>query len=60
VGYQADMAHSMLYTLGFNREQDRLLPVGYDWSDRSELDRAYKQVADALRPWTMDFHVAPE
>jgi hypothetical protein len=58
VGYQADMAHSMLYTLGYNREQDRILPKDYDWSDRSELDRAYKQVADALRPWTMDFHVA--
>ena len=28
VGYQADMAHSMLYTLGSNREQDRILPEG--------------------------------
>jgi sugar phosphate isomerase/epimerase len=58
VGFQADMAHSMLYTLGFNREQDRILPEGYDWKDRSKLDAAYKVVADALRPWTLDFHVA--
>jgi sugar phosphate isomerase/epimerase len=58
VGYQADMAHSMLYTLGYNREEDRILPKDYDWEDRSELDAAYKKVADALRPWTLDFHVA--
>ena len=58
VGYQADMAHSMLFTLGYNSEEDRLLPKDYDWKDRSELDKAYKKVADALRPWTYDFHVA--
>ena len=58
VGYQADMAHSMLFTLGYNAEKDRLLPEGYDWKDRSVLDAAYKKVADALRPWTYDFHVA--
>jgi sugar phosphate isomerase/epimerase len=58
VGYQADMAHSMLFTLGTNSEKDRLLPEGYDWQDRSKLDAAYKEVADALRPWTYDFHVA--
>ena len=28
VGYQADMAHSMLFTLGYNAEKDRLLPEG--------------------------------
>lgn len=58
VGYQADMAHSMLFTLGYNSEKDRLLPADYDWKDRSLLDAAYKKVADALRPWTYDFHVA--
>jgi hypothetical protein len=58
VGYQADMAHSMLFTLGYNSEKDRLLPADYDWKDRSLLDAAYRQVADALRPWTLDFHVA--
>ena len=58
VGYQADMAHSMLFVLGANAEKDRLLPDGFDWSDKAVLDAAYKKVADALRPWTLDFHVA--
>lgn len=58
VGYQADMAHSMLFVLGANAEQDRLLPADFDWADKAALDAAYKQVADALRPWTLDFHVA--
>ncbi len=58
VGYQADMAHSMLYTLGYNAEADRILPENFDWTDTEALDAAYRQVADALRPWTLDFHVA--
>ncbi len=58
VGYQADMAHSMLFVLGANAEKDRLLPADFDWSDKAALDAAYKQVADALRSWTLDFHVA--
>jgi sugar phosphate isomerase/epimerase len=58
VGYQADMAHSMLFVLGYNAEKDRILPKDYDWKDKAALDAAYKQVADALRPWTLDFHVA--
>jgi hypothetical protein len=58
VGYQADMAHSMLFVLGANAEKDRLLPKDYDWKDKAALDGAYKKVADALRPWTYDFHVA--
>jgi len=58
VGYQADMAHSMLFALGANAEKDRLLPPDFDWSDTAALDAAYRQIADALRPWTYDFHVA--
>jgi sugar phosphate isomerase/epimerase len=58
VGYQADMAHSMLFTMGYNAEKDRLLPKDYDWRDKALLDAAYRKVADALRPWTYDFHVA--
>jgi hypothetical protein len=58
VGYQADMAHSMLFVLGANAEKDRILPKDFDWSDKAALDAAYKKVADALRPWTYDFHVA--
>ena len=58
VGYQADMAHSMLFVLGANAEQDRILPADFVWSDKAALDAAYHKVADALRPWTLDFHVA--
>src|SRR3954447_23768409 len=31
VGFQADMAHTLLYTLGYNREQDRIVPEGFNW-----------------------------
>jgi sugar phosphate isomerase/epimerase len=58
VGYQADMAHTMLFTMGFNAPEDRLLPPDFDWSQTGQLAAAYRQVADALRPWTLDFHVA--
>jgi sugar phosphate isomerase/epimerase len=58
LGYQADMAHNLLFTMGYNAPDDRILPEGYDWADRSRLDHAYRQVARALRPWTIDFHVA--
>jgi len=58
VGFQADMAHSLLYTLGYNAPENRLLPEGFDWSDQSILMDALKKLTDALRPWTIDFHVA--
>ena len=35
LGFQADMAHTMLYTLGYNSPESRLLPADYDWSDRA-------------------------
>lgn len=58
VGFQADMAHTLLYALGDNAPEDRLLPPGYDWRDREVFDDAYAQLTAALRPWTCDFHVA--
>jgi hypothetical protein len=58
VGFQADMAHTMLFTMGFNAPEDRLLPENIDWSDADALAAAYKKMANALRPWTFDFHVA--
>jgi hypothetical protein len=58
LGFQADMAHTMLYTLGYNSPESRVLPADYDWSDRRVLVEALRQVAQALRPWTLDFHVA--
>jgi hypothetical protein len=58
VGFQADMAHTLLYTLGENAPEDRILPEGYDWKDRAVLDEALRTLTDALRPWTIDFHIA--
>jgi sugar phosphate isomerase/epimerase len=54
-GFQADMAHTMLFTMGYNAPEDCLLPQVFD---RAQLSDAYRKVASALRPWTIDFHVA--
>jgi sugar phosphate isomerase/epimerase len=58
LGFQADMAHTLLYTMGYNAPEDRVLPEGFDWGQRDAVDEAYRTVARALRPWTIDFHVA--
>jgi hypothetical protein len=52
------MAHTLLFTLGYNAPEDRLLPENFDWSDSDQLDAALRVLTDALRPWTIDFHVA--
>ena len=36
----------------------RILPQNYDWKDKAKLDEALKKLTAALRPWTIDFHVA--
>ena len=58
VGFQADMAHTLLYAMGYNAPEDALLPAGYDWKDAPKLDEALRRLTAALRPWTIDFHVA--
>lgn len=58
LGFQADMAHTLLYLLGYNAPEDALLPENFDWNDRERFDEAYATLASALRPWTIDFHVA--
>lgn len=58
LGFQADMAHTLLYAMGYNAPEHRILPDGYDWKDRSVLDQALTTITHALRPWTIDFHVA--
>lgn len=55
LGFQADMAHTYLYLLGYNAPEHALLKEGY--SD-DEFWAAYKTMTDALRPWTIDFHIA--
>ncbi|VAX38103.1 FIG01025644: hypothetical protein [hydrothermal vent metagenome] len=58
LGFQADMAHTLLYILGYNAPEDALLPADFDWTDEAALDEAYTTMTNALRPWTIDFHVA--
>ncbi len=58
VGFQADMAHTLLFTMGYNAPDDRILPENFDWKDQAKLDEALKKMTAALRPWTFDFHVA--
>jgi hypothetical protein len=58
LGFQADMAHTLLFTLGYNAPEDRLLPDPFDWSRSDQLDESLRVLTNALRPWTIDFHVA--
>jgi len=58
LGFQADMAHTLLYTLGYNALEDAILPPGFNWKDEGTLQQALKTMTNELRPWTVDFHVA--
>ena len=58
IGFQADMSHTFLYLLGYNAPEDRILPADYQWDDREALTEGLKKLTAALRPWTIDFHVA--
>ena len=58
LGFQADMAHTLLYVLGHNAPEDAILPADFNWQDTERLDAGLQQLTAALRPWTIDFHVA--
>lgn len=58
IGFQADMAHTLLYLLGINSPEDRILPIDFQWEDRKTFQEGLKTLTDALRPWTIDFHVS--
>ncbi|HJQ78642.1 MAG TPA: TIM barrel protein [Lacipirellulaceae bacterium] len=58
LGFQADMAHTLLFLMGYNAPEDRMLPADFSWSNAAALDAAYVELTNALRPWTIDFHVA--
>src|SRR3954469_19908781 len=57
VGFQADMSHTHLYILGANAEQHRIVPKNFHW-EPGEFHKAMTKLTKALRPWTIDFHVA--
>ena len=37
LGFQADMAHTLLYLMGVNAPEDALLPPDFDWSNKRGL-----------------------
>ena len=55
LGFQADLAHTYLYLMGYNAPEHALLQEGYT---EEEFYSAYEEMTDKLRPWTIDFHVA--
>jgi sugar phosphate isomerase/epimerase len=58
LGFQADMAHTLLFMLGHNAPEDRLVAADFNWNDTAAFDAGYERLTSALRPWTIDFHVA--
>ena len=58
LGFEADMAHTLLYLLGYNAPEDAILPANFSWRNEDKLEAAYGELTTALRPWTIDFHVA--
>ena len=58
LGFQADMAHTLLFALGYNAPEDRILLDDFDWSQHEVLYQSINCMTRALRPWTVDFHVA--
>lgn len=55
LGFQADLAHTYLYLLGYNAPEHALLKSNYT---QEEFWEAYKTMTNALAPWTLDFHIA--
>lgn len=58
LGFQADMAHTLLYLLGYNAPGDRILPEDWNWDSAERFQQALATLTSSLRPWTIDFHVA--
>jgi sugar phosphate isomerase/epimerase len=42
LGFQADMAHTLLFTLGYNAPEDRLLPEPFDWRRSDQFESAWR------------------
>ena len=55
VGFQADLAHTYLYLLGYNAPEHKLLEPDHD---DAAFKAAYQTMVGALGPWLFDFHVA--
>ncbi len=57
LGFQADMAHTLLYVLGANAPEHRIVPKDFHW-EPEVFHKAMKKLTAALRPWTIDLHIA--
>ncbi|QDU55087.1 sugar phosphate isomerase/epimerase family protein [Aeoliella mucimassa] len=55
LGFQADLAHTYLFLMGYNAPEYALLQDGYS---EQEFYEAYGQMVSKLRPWTIDLHIA--
>ena len=50
------MAHTMLFTLGYNAPEDRILPENFDWDDQAiDLRR---RIEDGERPAAVDHSIS--
>jgi sugar phosphate isomerase/epimerase len=58
IGFQADMAHTLLYLMGYNAPEHSILPADFDWQDPEAMRDGLRTLTNVLRPWTIDFHVA--
>lgn len=55
LGFQADLAHTYLFLLGYNADEHALVNKAHS---EEEFWEAYAKMTKALAPWTIDFHVA--
>ena len=49
LGFQADMAHTLLFALGYNAPEDCIVPEGFAWQ-RDQLDEALAQAHRGATP----------
>ena len=49
VGFQADMAHTLLYTLGYNAPEHRIVPEKFHW-EPDAFHAAMKKMTQSAAP----------
>ena len=60
LGFQADMAHTLLYMLGYNAPEDAILPPDWDWSDPHAPERGDEDAHPRAAPLDHRFPRGPE
>ena len=54
------MAHTLLYTMGYNAPEDALLPQNFDWKDEGRLHEALKTMTHVAASVDYRFSRCPE